>query len=632
MNNNGYFMTGWLFLWNSIIKNSFLYKLLCSIYAFISSQWQNSCITNLFRKTFFSENTAKSSLWGKLCFLPFLLLEKIQVKYAEQLNVQKEKSSLLRFFKYLLHNCIALNLRFLGVLIFSASVTYIIVAFFFGGNLTVGAVLLVLGAAMYFANINVTALLKESLLIKLTEKCLDTTLSFNFFYITKCEGSSRLFCAVFFGIVSGFVAALISPLLGIALVPGLVFVFLVFYKAEFGVFSTIFLAPILPTMAVVGLCLLCLLSLAVKILTTKKFTLHFEGIGLMVIMMLGIYLVGALTSFAPFKSLQIWAVYFAFMIFYFVVINTLKTKKQLFDLLRVFTLSGVAVCLYGILQYVLGWNVDQAWMDTNMFSDIKMRIYSTLGNPNVLGEFILLVLPACITLIWTAKKALPRLVYTGFALILGLALILTFSRGCWLGIMAAASIFITFVAGKLWGLALIALPVLPFVIPQSIINRFTSIGDMSDSSTSYRVAIWMGTIQMLKDFWLSGIGLGTEAFIQVYPFYSYNMVVAQHPHNLFLLITTETGIVGIAVFLLLVFLFFKKMTSGFLVNGKAHPVSIAIVGISSAIAGFLLQGMFDNCFYNYKVFMLFWSVIAIGSAAISIAKSESTGTEAVKNA
>ncbi len=563
MKNNGYFLTFWLWFWNSIIKNSVTYKTLCRIYSSISDSWQNSWLTSLFRRPLLSENSARTSLWGKICYSPFLLLEKIQGRFAESLTSAKERSLVIRFFKYLLHNFLALNLRFLGTFIFSAAAADLIISIIRGGNIILSLVALIFGAVLFIPDINFTEFFEHSWFVKFIEKCLDTTFSFKFYYLTKCEGNSRLYCAAGFGLITGAICGLLSPILAILFVAGLFFVSLVLYKVEFGVFITLFLAPIIPTMAVVGLSLLCLLSLVIKAITTAKFEWRFDGTGLLVISMILIYLLSSFTSFAPFKSLQIWSVYFVFMVFYFVIINTIKTKAQLFNILKVFAISGVLVCLYGICQYVFGWNINQAWMDEEMFGDIKMRIYSTLENPNVLGEYILLVLPVCIALMWTTKKFLSRIVFAGFSLILGVALILTFSRGCWLGIMASAAVFITFAAGKLWGLALIALPVIPMIIPESILNRFTSIGDMSDTSTSYRVYIWMGTLLMLKDFWLSGIGPGTEAFTEVYPFYSYNLIVAPHSHNLFLQIITETGILGIVIFLILLIAFFRKLACGY---------------------------------------------------------------------
>ncbi len=630
--NEVYIITFWLYVWNNIIKNSVIYRFLCKLYSFISAGWKGSFITNLFRKTFFSENTVQKSLIGKILFAPFFFVDHIRDTHYEQITAQKEHSLIVRTCKYFLHNILGLNLRFIGVFCASASFVDMLFSVISKQNIVLNIFLIISGLVLSLLNYNLVDLLKGSFIVKIVEKCLGTTLSFNFYYVTKCgSGSKSVLCAVLFGTITGLVCGVSSVIYAAIFALALWFVFMVLYKVEFGVFVTIFLAPIIPTMAVVGLCLLCLFSLIVKALTTKKFEWHFEGLGLMVLLMLVVYLFASATSFSPIKSVQIWAVYFAFMIFYFVIINTIKTKEQLWGILTVFVLSGFVVCLYGIFQYVFDWNISQAWMDEEMFEDIKMRIYSTLENPNVLGEFILLVLPVSISLMWTKKEWLSKIFYLCLSVVMAVALILTFSRGCWIGLIFSAAIFITFVAGKLWGLALIALPVIPMVLPESIINRFMSIGDMKDSSTSYRVYIWMGTLLMLKDFWLTGIGPGSEAFTQVYPFYSYSAIVAPHAHNLFLQIMVESGIIGILLFLFLIFMFIKKLICGYQYGGKGNCNSVVIVGIASAVLGFLIQGLFDNCFYNYRVFMIFWSVIALGIAAVNVARNEFSLKEDISN-
>lgn len=623
MQNKGYFITFWLYIWNNIIKSSVLYRFLCKLYSFISAGWQGSFVTNLFRKTFFSENPVQKSLIGKILFSPFALIDYIRDKHYDKITTLKERSLIIRTCKYFLHNILGLNLRFIGIFCATASFADMLISAIMGQNILLNVLPIIFGLILTLLNYNLTDILKGSFVVGIIEKCLGTTLSFNFYYVTKCgSGSKSVLCAVLFGIITGLVCGFSSIIYAALFALGLWFVFMVLYKVEFGVFVTIFLAPIIPTMAVVGLCLLCLFSLIVKSLTTKKFEWHFEGVGLMIILMLLVYLFASVTSFSQVKSLQIWAVYFAFMIFYFVIINTVKTKEQLSAILTVFVLSGFVVCLYGIFQYVFDWNISQAWMDEEMFEDIKMRIYSTLENPNVLGEFILLVLPVSISLMWIKKQWLSKIFYFALSVIMAVALVLTFSRGCWIGLMVSAAVFITFVAGKLWGIALMALPFIPMLLPESIINRFMSIGDMKDSSTSYRVYIWMGTLLMLKDFWLTGIGPGSEAFTQVYPFYSYNAIVAPHAHNLFLQIMVESGIIGIILFLLLIFMFIKKLICGYQYGGKRNCNSVVIVGIASAVLGFLVQGLFDNCFYNYRVFMVFWSVIALGITAVNVARNE----------
>lgn len=142
-----------------------------------------------------------------------------------------------------------------------------------------------------------------------------------------------------------------------------------------------------------------------------------------------------------------------------------------------------------------------------------------------------------------------------------LCLVLTYSRGCYIGIMAAIAVFLVLWDRRFIFLGIIGLLMLPFVLPETIINRFLSIGNMADSSTSYRVYIWLGTIAMLKDYWFCGIGPGAAAFNQVYPLYAYNSISVPHSHNLFLQIMCDTGIVGLVVFLILMIQYYR-MTCG----------------------------------------------------------------------
>ncbi len=618
----GYFQAAWFFILN-IIRNSLIYKAVRGVYDFISRKWQQSLITNLFRKEHFSAECISQSLFGRAARSVFTFLSFVGKKCGDGANDLVENSGFVLLCKLYLHNLLGLNLRFIGTLCASGSVFYIIFGLLAGRTFSLVALVgVAIGVILYFIDgVNVTEFFKGSLLVRFIEYALGTEFSFDFFYKSRCLSKKRVPAAIFFGAAAAFIAAFFSPLYGAAFLVGSFAVFLVLYKVEVGVFAAVFFAPLLPTMAMAGLALLCIASLIIRALTTKKFVWKFDAVGLLIVAMLALYLISGVLSFAPESSLKIFAIYFVFMAFYFVITNTVKSKKQFFDLLTVFAISGFCVCAYGIAQYVFGWDIAQSWLDEGMFSELKMRIYSTLGNPNVLGEYILLVIPITAALFFTNKKALPRLLYAAIFCVDFAALILTMSRGCWIGFMASAAVFITFAAGKLWGLALIALPILPFIIPESIISRFTSIGNMKDSSTSYRVYIWMGTLALLKDFFVSGIGMGSDAFTEVYPFYSYNAVVAPHSHNLFLQITVELGIVGTAVFLLLLFFFFKKICSAHRpAGGKGAPVATALVAIASAVSGFLLQGMFDNCFYNYRVFMIFWMVIALGSVGVNIAK------------
>ena len=156
------------------------------------------------------------------------------------------------------------------------------------------------------------------------------------------------------------------------------------------------------------------------------------------------------------------------------------------------------------------------------------------------------------------------------------------------------------------------LVVLYFVLPDAVINSFASIGNLGDSSTSYRVYIWMGTLAMLKDYWMCGIGPGDAAFNLVYPKYSYSGIVAPHAHNLFLQIVCDAGVVALVVFVLLLFHYFRDLCAAFCREKDLFSRLYQTAAVSG-IAGFLVQAMTDYSFYNYRVLLLFWAWLALGA-------------------
>ena len=121
--------------------------------------------------------------------------------------------------------------------------------------------------------------------------------------------------------------------------------------------------------------------------------------------------------------------------------------------------------------------------------------------------------------------------------------------------------------------------------------------------------------------------MGQEAFTQVYPFYSYNGIIAPHSHNLFLQILVESGVVGIGVFLIISVLFLRRIMTGYQYGGKGDSLSTIMTAIAAGFCGFLVQGMFDNSFYNYRVMLVFWCVLALGRACVYVAKQRSEDAE-----
>lgn len=391
----------------------------------------------------------------------------------------------------------------------------------------------------------------------------------------------------------------------------------IFAKPMIWLSITVFAVPFVSTMVSLLLLICTALSLFLKVAINKNFKLKYFKTNAWVLVFALVIGICAVTSISLEESRNIALLMIAFVLSYFVVINTIENKKQFKFILYVFSIAAVITAFYGLYQYMFGDLYSQAWLDKEMFEDIKMRVYSTFENPNVYGEYLILAIPIIVGLLWTEKGIFKKLFWLGSLGVTMLALALTFSRGCWLGIILAIGLLAIMIDRRFILLGIVALLFLPFVLPESIINRFLSIGNMGDSSTSYRVYIWMGTLAMLADYWFSGIGLGITSFNTIYPIYSYNNISAPHSHNLYLQLVVEFGIVGLIIFLGMLYNFYKETIIS-ICKKKNILTSSLIAGVS----GFMLQSMFDHTWYNYRVVLIFWIIIAFGLVSTKVSKSD----------
>lgn len=605
-------------------KNSGVYWLLMKIYNGISASWNNSVIMTALRGG--CDGKSKGSLTAKVVYSPFRLLSKIKDKIGTFISENIANSFICTIARQYVQNFMAVNTRFFGIMLVGTFAGYCAAM---GHISKIALIVGALGAVLSIFNYNIMAFLNPSKFVGLIKSAAGfKNVDFEFFDIGQTRGRIRLIIALLCGLLTG---ALVSFNIICAVVPFAVFgLVLVLYAPITGVFFAVFAAPFVPTMILAGLCLWTGLSLIIKSVSDKEFKWNFSGIGLCIILFLAVLLVSSIASFARIGSLKVWMMYFVFVGFYFVIVNTVETKEQLYGLFKILVISGALVALYGVMQYAFGWTTSNSWIDEEMFEDATMRVYSTLGNPNVLGEYLLLILPvAAVYMLKYKRNELSKWTYSLMFLVLALCLVLTQSRGCWIGFMISVVIFVTFYEGKWWGLVPVVICILPFIIPQTIVDRILSVGNMEDTSTSYRVYIWMGTLGMMKHYWLGGIGMGEAAFSEVYPFFSYNAIIAPHSHNLFLQLLVEAGISGLAVFVIMQAVFIKKMSVIYRGGNKKSIDSMLSLALGSGVIGFLAQSMFDYTFYNYRVMAVFFMVMALGAALTNI--SDKSGGHKIEN-
>lgn len=532
-----------------------------------------------------------------------------------------DESALVVFFKEVTSNAVYYPVRFYGMIFLPLGVFSTIGAYVTHTSqltLLLSILVSVFGAVMLLIGSSIYTLVFQSWFLDW---------GFRLFALPKPEVTEKTVPASYkagliIGIISGvmsIVTGLFPVLAVLALICAACFAF---YRISWSAIILVIVLPFMPTMVMVAGSLALLGCILIKKINQRdEFSDYHSSMNFFVAIMGLVFVVGAVTSVTVVSSMKIAMVYLAFLAAYYVIVKTIQDQKSLTALVNGFVIASLPVALFGIYQKLTGFDAANTWIDKDMFEEISGRVVSFFGNPNVFGEYLIIAIMLCIAAFAYTDRKRYKAAFLVILVCLAASMVFTYSRGCWVGIIIAVAIFLFLENKKLFWAAVALGIVSIFFLPDSIINRFASIGNMSDSSTSYRVYIWEGTLNMLKDFWISGIGLGTDAFNEVYPMYAYSSISAPHPHNLYLLVLTETGVLGLIALVGVIIAYFRKMFY-VIAHAACKQYRILASAMAAGMAGFLVQGMFDNVWYNYRVFLLFWIYIAIGVVVSILNKRE----------
>jgi O-antigen ligase len=221
--------------------------------------------------------------------------------------------------------------------------------------------------------------------------------------------------------------------------------------------------------------------------------------------------------------------------------------------------------------------------------EVFLRPYGTFSHPNSLAGFVLVALILLLGKGVSTKREKIALVL-GFGLLL-----LAFSRAAWLAAFVLGTIFLLrqlktgFKKRLPYLLIGLALPLLTYFFSQTTID-----------STSFSIR------QELAEFALSEIrknpivGLGAGQFIislsQNRPVWQW-LYWLQPVHNIFLLVASETGLLGLIMFLILIFLAIRR------------SLLAANYWLLTALLAILLTGLFDHYWLTLIQNQLFLAIV-----------------------
>lgn len=280
------------------------------------------------------------------------------------------------------------------------------------------------------------------------------------------------------------------------------------------------------------------------------------------------------------------------LLYVFLFLSLCSMRMTIERLQRVVIIALIVilpVCLYAYVQY-LG-------LDKIFNGKFGMRPPSSVGNPVALGTVLLMYFPFALLLAFRETKLQLRASYAGIALILISTLIISGSRGPWLGAIAAFMViagllFLQRDVSRLFNrytlIGIVAfIGIILFVISLDAVQSRISLNKAFD----VRLMYYLVSIDVIADSPLFGFGF--ESFRLIYPEYrpeyDWQLVKDTTPtmiHNDYLQLAADNGLPAMIFYLFFIggilYLLFRAYRTG---KGDQH----ILVAMMAAISAYLVQ-------------------------------------------
>src|SRR4028118_1665728 len=284
-------------------------------------------------------------------------------------------------------------------------------------------------------------------------------------------------------------------------------------------------------------------------------------IHLLVLLYWGIATIATALSPVKVAAATGWTKLTLYLLFFALMARILRSPRWRSWLIAAFLNVSLIAGFYGARQWIDKVPPLATWNDPTSTQANVTRVYSFLGNPNLLGSYLLpaIALSAAALFVWkgwgTKVLALTMLVVNCACLRY------TDSRGAWIGFVALLVVFLVLLwywysplmprFWRTWALplglgGLAGALILGVALVEPLRDRVSSmfIG-RGDSSNNFRINVWTAVIDMIRDRPILGIGPGNTAFNKVYPLYMKPRFTALSAYSVLLEIAVETGFIGL---------------------------------------------------------------------------------------
>jgi putative inorganic carbon (hco3(-)) transporter len=317
-----------------------------------------------------------------------------------------------------------------------------------------------------------------------------------------------------------------------------------------------------------------------------------------------------------------------YLLLFMLMARVLRSSRLRSLLITLFLHVALVVSVYGLRQWFFGAAALATWVDPESPLAKTTRVFSFLGNPNLLSAYLLPAIALSLAAVFAWPGRLPKALAVTMVIVNTTCLVLTFSRGGLIGL--AVMVFTLLGLGVYWWspywpvfqhkwalpvliggtaggllLVVIVLPPLRERVASMFIGR-------NDSSNNFRFNVWAAVLQMIKARPVLGIGPGNDVFNKIYPLYQRPRFSALSAYSIFLEEAVALGLLGLGCFLWLLTVTFNQGAAQLQrLRRGANPEAFWLMAAITALAGELGQGLFDTVLHRPEVSMLWWLAIAL---------------------
>ena len=385
--------------------------------------------------------------------------------------------------------------------------------------------------------------------------------------------------------------------------------------------------------------LIAIFLTVVKMLTKPNERLDFKKFEIWLVAYFMLVIVSLFGSTLFSLSLKGFFKTFVYIGFYFSVAQYLKNNKKMIPVV----LGTLAICvagesLVGFLQSFLHLDEISTWQDTSNLNpeDVLSRVYGTLKplNPNLFGGYLVAGFPTVLGSVFfflNRKQFKYAIIPAIFTLVSIYAIFQTGCRGAYLSLMLILGCVFLISAKFLWKTykklyvsfisSIVVLFIMAITFVGALRHRFMSIFAMrNDSSNSFRFNVYHSSLQMFKDNWFLGIGVGNKNFREIYGLYMTTGFDALSAYNIYLETAVESGIFALIAFLGTLITLSINAVKFILTELDIEKVIYVAISII-AIWAVMFHGLVDTIYFRPQLQFMFWTYVAVISALIPSKKA-----------